>query len=184
MIAGMRELGHLDVMLDIHQDEEKPYVFISKTPLGVPSCTPELRKRREKFHEVLRRRSSCFETPGPVDPVGYPVRSTPNPQPKPRQTQALTHLFRSLARLLRSHAGARARKGQLEHLLGGRRRGLPRLPVNDYGAPVQGQRQRRRERRRGVQDRPVSLSACASRGEIGGSRDRPPADGHLHRAPS
>jgi hypothetical protein len=28
------------------------------------------------------------------------------------------------------------------------------------------------------------LSACASRGEIGGSRDRPPADGHLHRAPS
>ncbi|GMI23037.1 hypothetical protein TeGR_g9669 [Tetraparma gracilis] len=72
MIAGMRELGHLDVMLDIHQDEEKPYVFISKTPLGVPSCTPELRKRREKFHEVLRRRSSCFETPGPVDPVGYP----------------------------------------------------------------------------------------------------------------
>jgi len=72
MVGAMKGVGGPDVMLDIHQDEEKPYVFISKTPLGCPSCTPELRKLREHFHEVLRARSVDFETPGAVDPVGYP----------------------------------------------------------------------------------------------------------------
>ena len=51
-------------------------MFISKTPLGVPSCTPALRALRESFHEVLRRRNKDFETPGKVVPVGYP-----EPQP-------------------------------------------------------------------------------------------------------
>ncbi|GMH93984.1 hypothetical protein TL16_g12775 [Triparma laevis f. inornata] len=76
MTNAMKEIGGPDLMLDIHQDEEKPYVFISKTPLGVPSCTPELRKLRENFHEVLRKNSTDFETEGPIDPVGYP-----EPQP-------------------------------------------------------------------------------------------------------
>jgi murein tripeptide amidase MpaA len=72
LIAGMKSLPSLDVMLDIHQDEEKPYVFISKTPYGCPSCTKEIRETREKFLGFLRKRSPDFETPGPVDPVGYP----------------------------------------------------------------------------------------------------------------
>ena len=71
MIAGMRALGGVDLMLDIHQDEEKPYVFISKSPLGVECCTPEIRNAREKFHESLRKRSPDFETPGPIECVGY-----------------------------------------------------------------------------------------------------------------
>ena len=71
-IAAMRRLGGPDVMLDVHQDEEKPYVFISKTPLGVPNCDDRMRALHAKFHDVYRRRSPDFETPGPVDPVGYP----------------------------------------------------------------------------------------------------------------
>ena len=46
VIAAMKAAGGghgPSVMLDVHQDEEKPYVFISKTPLGVPSCTPAMR---------------------------------------------------------------------------------------------------------------------------------------------
>lgn len=68
----MRTLGKLDVMLDVHQDEEKPYSFISKTPLGTPSCTPELRKLHFDFKAAYARACPDFETPGPVDPVGYP----------------------------------------------------------------------------------------------------------------
>ncbi|GMH83355.1 hypothetical protein TrST_g4355 [Triparma strigata] len=75
MTSAMISLDGPDLMLDIHQDEEKPYVFISKTPLGVPSCTPPLRLLRSKFHSILRSKSVDFETPGPIDPVGYPEPS-------------------------------------------------------------------------------------------------------------
>ena len=72
MVKGMNALGGVDVMLDIHQDEEKEYVFISKSPLGCESATPELRAVRTKFEKILQKRSPDFLTPGPIDPVGYP----------------------------------------------------------------------------------------------------------------
>jgi murein tripeptide amidase MpaA len=68
----MRTLGSIDLMFDIHQDEEKPYAFISKTPLGVPSCTDELRKLHFDFKAAYARACPDFETPGEVEPVGYP----------------------------------------------------------------------------------------------------------------
>lgn len=71
-VAAMRAVGGCDLMLDVHQDEEKPYVFISRTPLGAPNCDDRMRALHAKFHDVYRRRSPDFETPGPVDPVGYP----------------------------------------------------------------------------------------------------------------
>jgi hypothetical protein len=54
------------------QDEEKPYVFISKTPLGVSSCTPAMRSLHDSYRAALRARSPDFETPGPVAIEGYP----------------------------------------------------------------------------------------------------------------
>jgi len=68
----MTTLGDLDLMLDVHQDEEKPYAFISKTPLGVPSCTPEQRTLHFAFKAAYSKACPDFETPGPVEPVGYP----------------------------------------------------------------------------------------------------------------
>eukprot|EP00947_MAST-08B_sp_MAST-8B-sp1_P002442 g2442.t1 len=73
LIGAMKALGGVDLMFDIHQDEEKPYVFISKTPLGVKSCTPAMRDLHESFRALLRKRSPDFMTPGDVvEPVGYP----------------------------------------------------------------------------------------------------------------
>ena len=71
-IDAMRRLGGPDLLLDVHGDEEKPYVFISKTPLGAPACDAKMRALHAKFHDVYRAASPDFETPGPVDPVGYP----------------------------------------------------------------------------------------------------------------
>jgi len=68
----MKKLGKLDFMFDVHQDEMKPYAFISKTPLGVPSMTPELRKLHFDFKAAYQKACPDFETPGPVEPVGYP----------------------------------------------------------------------------------------------------------------
>lgn len=68
----MKTFGKLDLMLDVHQDEEKPYAFISKTPLGVPSATPELRKLHFDFKAAYSRACPDFETPGAVEPIGYP----------------------------------------------------------------------------------------------------------------
>mmetsp|Transcript_23731 Transcript_23731/g.49445 ORF Transcript_23731/g.49445 Transcript_23731/m.49445 type:complete len:422 (+) Transcript_23731:34-1299(+) len=73
MVRGMKAMDGVDLMMDVHQDEEKPYVFISKSPLGCPSCTPEIKAMREKFESILQSRSPDFLTPGPVEPVGYPV---------------------------------------------------------------------------------------------------------------
>jgi len=48
-------------------------VFISKTPLGVASCTPAMRALHFKFKDLFRAHCPDFETPGTaVDPVGYP----------------------------------------------------------------------------------------------------------------
>ena len=72
MVKGMNALGGVDVLLDIHQDEEKEYIFISKSPLGCKSATPELKSVRTKFEAILQKRSPDFLTPGTIDPVGYP----------------------------------------------------------------------------------------------------------------
>ena len=53
-------------------------MFISKTPLGVPSCTPSMRALHERYLGCLRSRSPDFMTPGPVEVVGY-VSSLPPP---------------------------------------------------------------------------------------------------------
>jgi len=68
----MKTLGKLDIMFDVHQDEEKPYAFISRTPLGVPSCSAEQRKLHFEFKAAYTRACPDFETPGDIDPVGYP----------------------------------------------------------------------------------------------------------------
>ena len=72
IMQSMREWGGVDLMLDVHQDEEKPYVFISKTPFGVPSYAPEMRELHERFKSTLQSYDPNFQTPGPVEPVGYP----------------------------------------------------------------------------------------------------------------
>ena len=72
-MRGLRAGAGPDLMFDVHQDEEKPYVFISRTPLGVASCTPALRARHFRFKELLAARDPNFETPGPaVECAGYP----------------------------------------------------------------------------------------------------------------
>lgn len=69
--AAMAAQG-IDLLLDVHQDEEKPYSFISRTALGVPSATPEQREVHAEFRAALTRACPDFETPGDVEPVGYP----------------------------------------------------------------------------------------------------------------
>eukprot|EP00747_Dinoflagellata_sp_TGD_P170696 gnl/TRDRNA2_/TRDRNA2_202908_c0_seq1.p1 gnl/TRDRNA2_/TRDRNA2_202908_c0~~gnl/TRDRNA2_/TRDRNA2_202908_c0_seq1.p1 ORF type:complete len:452 (+),score=58.65 gnl/TRDRNA2_/TRDRNA2_202908_c0_seq1:35-1357(+) len=76
MQQAMRCLGSVDMLLDIHQDEEKPYAFISKTSLAIPSATLTMRDLHTKFRAAYNKACPDFETPGPVDPVGYP-----EPQP-------------------------------------------------------------------------------------------------------
>ena len=48
------------------------YAFASKSSLGVAACTPESRLWYAKFSQTLRALSRDFETPGPVECVGYP----------------------------------------------------------------------------------------------------------------
>ena len=67
----LQTLGRLDCVLDVHQDEQRPYVFASKTPLATPSCTPELRRLHFEFKAAYRWACPDFETPGPIEPVGY-----------------------------------------------------------------------------------------------------------------
>lgn len=66
----MHETG-VDCFLDIHGDEELPYVFLSR-PDGVPSFTPKQKQLIERYQNALLKQNPDFQTEHgyPIDPPG------------------------------------------------------------------------------------------------------------------
>lgn len=66
----MHEAG-VDFLIDVHGDEDIPHLFIANSD-GIPSMTPEIKRKREVFESALQTANPDYE-PGhgyPEDPPG------------------------------------------------------------------------------------------------------------------
>ena len=55
-------LTGIDFLLDVHSEEELEYVFLSKTPLGIPSINDTQVRLYNKYCEALKRANPEFQT--------------------------------------------------------------------------------------------------------------------------
>ena len=52
----------VDFCLDVHSEEELPYVFLSKTPLGIPNLTEKQESNYHIYTAALEKANPEFQT--------------------------------------------------------------------------------------------------------------------------